>query len=99
MGVPIIAFNRINQDCAIKTDAIIEDGQHGFFLNYYNSDNTGEILEKGIPLLQRIDEIDRHECRKQFERKFTSELMAKRYDWLYNQIVQGKRFATVEIPI
>ena len=99
MGVPIIAFNRINQDCAIKTDEIIEDGKQGFFLNYNDSNNVDEILGKGVPLLNRIHEIDRQECRKQFERHFTSELMAQRYNWLYNQVTQGKRFATVEIPI
>jgi len=99
MGVPIIAFNRINQDCAIKTDGIIEDGKQGFFLNYKDSNNVDEILEKGVPLLNKIHEIDRQECRHQFERHFTSELMAQRYNWLYNQVTQGKRFATVEIPV
>lgn len=99
MGVPIIGFNRINQDCAIKVDGIIQDGSHGFLLEYNNSNDLNEILGKGIPLLNRIDEIDRRACRKQFEDHFTAELMGLRYDWLYKEIAQGKRFETVEIPI
>lgn len=98
MGVPIIGFNRINQDCAIKTDKLIEDGVHGFLLEYNDSNDLNEILSKGVPLLNRIDEIDRQACRKQFEDHFTAELMGLRYDWLYREIAQGKRFETVEIP-
>jgi len=30
MGTPVLAFNRINQDCAVVTDKIIEHGKHGF---------------------------------------------------------------------
>ncbi len=98
MGVPILAFNRINQDCAIKVDEIIEDGVHGFFLEYNDSNNLEEILDKGVPLLNRIDEIDRIECRKQFEKKFTLELMARRYSWLYSYLIQNGNQSTVKIP-
>ena len=99
MGVPVLGFNRINQDCAIKTDGIVYDGDQGFLLNYNNSDDLQEILDKGVPLLNMIDAIDREDCRKHFEENFTAELMARRYDWLYKEVVQGKRFDTVEIPI
>jgi len=99
MGVPIIGFNRINQDCAIKVDGIVFDGKQGFLLEYNNSNNLQEILDKGVPLLNMIDLIDREDCRKHFEKYFTAELMGLRYDWLYKEIAQGKRFETVEIPI
>jgi len=99
MGVPIIRFNRINQDCAIKVDGIIQDGIHGFLLEYNNSNDVNAILSKGVPLLNRIDEIDRQACREHFEKHFIAELMGKRYDWLYKEISQGKKFETVEIPI
>jgi glycosyltransferase involved in cell wall biosynthesis len=99
MGTPIIGFNRINQDCAIKLDRIIEDGTHGFLLNYYDSNNVEEILEKGVPLIQKIDQINRKDCRNQFMQKFTAKLMAERYDWFFDKIVnEGKRFGSVEIP-
>lgn len=98
MGTPILAFNRINQDCAIKTDHIIEDSRHGFLLEYFDSTNEEEILEKGVPRLQKINQIERYECRKQFEARFTSELMAKRYEWFYQQIEDGSRFERLEVP-
>ena len=98
MGVPIIGFNRIGQDCAIKTDTIIEDGIHGFLLNYYNSNDTAEILEKGLPLLQKIDTIDRAACRQQFEARFTSELMARRYEWFYKHVMENGPVLLTEVP-
>ncbi len=97
-GTPIIAFNRINQECAIWTDSIIEDGKHGFFLNYNDSNDIDEILSKGLPILNRINEINRQECRKQFENRFTSELMAKRYEFLYNHIINVGDVDSLTIP-
>jgi len=99
MGVPVLGFNKINYDCAIKTDELIIDGQHGFLLEYNDSEDHDEILSKGLPLLARIDEIDRHECRKYFEKRFTSHLMARRYEWLYKEAIAGKKFGAAEIPI
>lgn len=99
MGVPILGFNRIGQDSAIVTDEIIHHGVHGFILNYHDSNNLQEILDKGAPLLQNIDQIDRKACREHFEKNFTSKLMALRYEWFYQQIVSGKKFDTAEVPI
>lgn len=98
MGVPVLAFNRINHDCAISVDEIIREGEHGFFLNYNNSNDVQEIIDKGVPLLNRIDEIDRMACRKQFEARFTAELMAKRYEWFFEQIQGGKQYLKLEVP-
>ena len=99
MGTPVLAFNRINQDCAIVTDKIIEDGKHGFILNYRDSNNISEILTTGVPLIRRINEINPVDCRKQFEDRFTADLMARRYEWLFERIAQGQRFGSVEVPI
>jgi len=90
MGTPILAFNRINQDCAIVTDKIIEDGKHGFILNYYNSNNLSEILSVGVPLINRIHEIDPVDCREQFEKRFTADLMARRYELIYNEQIETR---------
>lgn len=98
MGVPILGFNRIGQDCAIKTDTIIEDGLHGFLLNYKDSNDVAEILEKGTPLLQKIGDISREECRKQFDTEFTVDLMAERYEWLFSYIRINGPVSLVEVP-
>lgn len=98
MGTPVLAFNRINQNCAIVTDKIIEDGKHGFVLNYKDSDNLPDILSTGVPLLNRIHEINPADCRQQFEERFTAVLMARRYEWLFERIAQGERLGSVEVP-
>lgn len=99
MGVPIIAFNRINQECAIWTDKIIEDGVHGFFLNYEGTGRDEEIIEKGVPLIQKIDQIDRAACRRQFEERFTADLAARRYEWFYQAILShGADIGSLNIP-
>lgn len=97
-GTPILAFNRINQDCAIKVDNIITEGNEGFFLNYEDSNNVQEILDKGVPLLKGIGLISRADCRKQFERRFTNILMAKRYEWLYRYLFENSTVRSIEIP-
>jgi len=86
MGVPIIAFNKIKQECAIWTDRFIKEGKHGFFLNYNDADDIDEIMTKGLPLIHQIGIINREECRIQFERNFTSDIMAQKYEVFYNFI-------------
>ena len=98
MGVPVLGFNRINQDCAIVTDKIIEDGKQGFILNYTTSSNLEEILDKGVPLLNRINEIDRASCRNRFEEMFTADLSARRYEYLYDYILENGNVDSLEVP-
>jgi len=96
-GTPIIAFNRINQECAIWTDQIIEEGKQGYFLNYLDSNDTDEILSKGVPLLAQIDKIERRACRERFEAMFTADLMASRYEYFYGQLLQNGDVDSMEI--
>ena len=98
MGTPIVGMNRINQDCSIVVDQIVEHGKHGFILNYRDSNNLSEILTTGVPLIRRIHEIDPADCRKQFENRFTADLMARRYEWLFEKVAEGERFGSVEVP-
>jgi glycosyltransferase involved in cell wall biosynthesis len=97
-GTPIIAFSREEHPCAIRTDEIIEDGVHGFFLDYPESADIDYLIQKGLPLLDKVDSIDRKECRNQFEKKFTSELMAKRWSWFYEQIITGGQINNIQVP-
>lgn len=98
MGVPIIAFNRVGQESAIWQDSFIEDGVHGYFLNYRGSGRDDEIIQLGVPLIQKIDKINREECRNQFEKKFTADLMAKRYEYFYEFILGNGDVDSLEIP-
>jgi len=98
MGTPVVGMNRINQDCSIVTDKIIEHGKHGFVLNYHDSNNVDEIIETGVPLINMIHTINPADCREQFEKRFTANLMARRYEWFFNQIKDGSRFESLEVP-
>lgn len=100
MGVPILAFNRIGQECAIWTDGIIKEGEQGFFLNYMDSNNFEEIIGTGVPLLKKIlgGAISREACRRHFEENFTADLAALRYDWFYKYIKEEGPVDSIEIP-
>lgn len=98
MGVPIIAFNKVNQEGAIWTDKFIEDGVHGFFLNYEGSGRENEVIEKGIPLIKKIDQISRQACRKQFEKMFTADLMAARYGWFFKELLEKGDIDSAKLP-
>ena len=98
MGTPVLAFNKRNQDCAVVVDQIVKDMKTGFILNYMDSNNVDEITSDGANMLKNLKYIDRRDCRKEFEERFTSELMAKRYDWFFDKVKEGERFNTVEVP-
>jgi glycosyltransferase involved in cell wall biosynthesis len=91
MGTPVVAMNRINQDCSVVTDNIIVDDFNGFVLNYTDSNNMDEILEKGVPLLNKIHTIDKKNCREWFERRFTAKRMASNYNLLYDLVAKQGR--------
>jgi glycosyltransferase involved in cell wall biosynthesis len=97
MGTPVVAMNRINQDCSVVTDKIVVNGFNGFVLNYTDSDNMEEIIATGVPLLNKINTIDKKNCREWFEKRFTAEQMAERYSYLYNKIMTEGNFHTLEI--
>jgi len=67
-------------------------------LNYRDSNNIDEIIETGVPLINRIHTINPADCREQFEKRFTANLMARRYEWFFNQIKDGSRFESLEVP-
>ena len=96
-GTPIIAFNMIDHECAIWTEQIIKDGVHGFFLHYHDSNDLEEILDKGVPLLNKINQIDRATCRQQFEERFTASLMAQRYEYFYDYILRNGSVGSLSI--
>lgn len=97
MGTPIIGMSMEQKPCSVETDQFVKDGVNGFVL-HYRSDNPDEILSTGVPLINRIHEIDPAVCRQQFEERFTADLMARRYEWLFERIAQGERFGSAEVP-
>jgi glycosyltransferase involved in cell wall biosynthesis len=70
-GTPVIGYDLY---CIPE---LVKDGQNGFLAR-----NEGEMIAK----VGRLGEIDRRNCRRDFEERFTSEIMARRYVELYGKL-------------
>jgi glycosyltransferase involved in cell wall biosynthesis len=77
-GTPVIAYRNGS------VPEIIEHGRSGFVV---------ENQEQAIQATQNISLIERHECRKCFEERYTSDRMAKNYINVYQRMIglNGKR--------
>jgi mannose-6-phosphate isomerase-like protein (cupin superfamily) len=74
-GTPVIAFNRGSMP------ELIDDGENGFLVS--NNDEA-------ITALKNIKAIDRSQCRKFVERKFTVDTMVEKYIEVYRKILTIK---------
>jgi glycosyltransferase involved in cell wall biosynthesis len=71
-GTPIIAFNRGS------VPELITDGENGFICN---------DVDSACRALDKLDEIDRAQCRHHFDTRFTSVHMAQNYLRVYEEIL------------
>lgn len=74
-GTPVIAFDKGS------VREIIKNGKTGFIVK-----NVKEMVEA----IKKIDQIDRRECRKHVEEKFTVEKMVDNYEKVYLEILKKK---------
>jgi glycosyltransferase involved in cell wall biosynthesis len=74
-GTPVIAY------ALGAIPELVDDGVTGFL---------ARDQQQAIAAARRIDEIDRGACRETFERRFTSDVMARNYVALYRELV-GER--------
>ena len=83
-GTPVIAFNRG------AVPEVVKDGKTGFIVNPL--DKKGKPNVEGlVRAIKNINQIDRRECRKWVEEKFTVEKMVKEYEKVYYKIVKNKK--------
>ncbi|MPW18609.1 glycosyltransferase [Paraburkholderia sp. CNPSo 3157] len=75
-GTPVIAFNRGS------VPEVIDHGVTGFIC---------EDVQGAVAALQRIDELSRTEIRSQFERRFSSKIMAQNYVDSYTALLEATR--------
>ncbi len=75
-GTPVIAYPK----GAIRE--VIKDKKTGFIVK-----NTKEMVEA----IKKIDQIDRRECRKLVEEKFTIEKMVDNYEKVYQKILKERK--------
>jgi glycosyltransferase involved in cell wall biosynthesis len=74
-GTPVIAY----PNGAVPE--IIEDGTTGFLV---------ESTKEAVRAIARIYSLDRRECRKTFERRFTAQRMARDYVALYDRLCSDR---------
>jgi glycosyltransferase involved in cell wall biosynthesis len=76
-GVPVIT-----RPCG-SVPEIVKEGRTGFIAS---------SVDELAAAVQRVDQISRAECRAEFERRFTTSQMAKRYEGLYGKLIaEGHR--------
>lgn len=73
-GTPVIAFNQG------AVPEVIEDGVTGFIVN---------SVEEAAAKVKEVGSLDRNKIRKEFEKRFTSEVMARKYLDIYYRIRDG----------
>jgi glycosyltransferase involved in cell wall biosynthesis len=77
-GTPVVA-----RPCGSVSE-VIEHGRTGFL--------ASTLLEL-TEAVKRIDEIDRAECRRQFEERFSATRMAQDYERIYSRLASRRRAA------
>lgn len=80
-GTPVIAFKRGS------VPEVIKDGKTGFVVKPFNK--NGNVNYKDfISAIKKIDMIDRKDCRKWVEQKFSVERMIDDYEKLYYKLTK-----------
>lgn len=80
-GTPVIAYR-----CG-SVPEIIDEGITGFIVSN---------IESAVAAVKRLDEIDREDCRRHFERHFSDERMARDYLNIYQRLI-GKEQPTANL--
>ncbi len=75
-GTPVIAFARGS------VPEIVEDGKTGFVVKSINGI---------VKAMREIDKIDRKECRRLVERKFSIDKMVESYEKIYRRLISQSR--------
>lgn len=76
-GTPVLALS------LGSIPEVIANGKTGFVEN-----NIEDLIKR----VKDIDKIDRHECRKRIENRFSSEIMSENYIKTYKRLIQNKFF-------
>ncbi len=82
-GTPVVAFRQGS------VAEILEHGRNGFIL---------DDCDQAVKAVKTIDLIDRIECRRSFEERFTATAMASAYVDVYRQVLQPK-YPSVDVKI
>jgi glycosyltransferase involved in cell wall biosynthesis len=82
-GTPVIA-----RPCG-SIPEIIRPGVTGFIV---------KSVDEMVAAVGKIDQISRAGCRKEFESRFTAEIMVDRYEQVYRQLIEEAQRKLIERP-
>lgn len=82
-GTPVIA-----RPCG-SIPEVIRAGVTGFVV---------KSVDEMVAAVHKIDELSRETCRKEFEARFTAEIMVDRYEQVYRQLIEEAQYKPVEKP-
>lgn len=74
-GTPVIGYRRGS------VPEVLDHGKTGYVV---------ETLDQAVKAVQRLDHIDRKECRRVFEQRFACERMVESYLSLYHRLILGE---------
>ena len=74
-GTPVVAFEQGS------VPELLRDGVGGFIVN---------SLEEAVEATKRVADLDRAQCRREFEERFTAERMARDYVTIYQAAIQRR---------
>ena len=75
-GTPVVAFR------GGSVDEVIDHGSTGFVV---------DSIDPAIAATRQVDRLDRRQCRRVFERRFTARRMAEQYVDIYSQVIELKK--------
>jgi glycosyltransferase involved in cell wall biosynthesis len=79
-GVPVVAFR------GGSVQEVIDDGVTGFIV---------DTLEDAVAATREVSQLDRHQCREAFERRFSVSRMATDYLALYQQLISQRNHSSM----
>lgn len=98
-GTPVIGWSKPSNPSAVVGDGLIQPGVNGAVVHYDDSDREFTAkAEEAASKLKELSKLDRNAIRATVVNEYSSALMARRYEWLYQQIQDGKRFASLTLP-
>jgi len=83
-GTPVITFN------LGSTSEVIKNKKTGFVLPFLDK-NKKKNIKGAIKALQRIDQIERKDCRLWVEENFTKEKMVENYEKIYYELLKKNK--------
>jgi hypothetical protein len=82
-GTPVIAFN------FGSVPEVVENGRTGYVV---------DSVAEAAAAVHRLQQIDRRDVRASFERRFTVEIMARKYEDAYRRLLGAVADEAVQVP-